>query len=153
MVNIFQFLRLLTTVLAVLRLSVNPIETLLNRFRALCSALLFGRGADYCDSDYTVHQFIRIFPQKMKLAKVLPVYKTLDPGLFVNYRPISWLPNFSKFFEIVQCTTASLKKQNFFRNRSTRNHCRCFFFYLSKAFDPLDHQILFAKVEALRYSW
>ena len=42
-----------------------------------------------------------VFPDKMKLAKVIPVYKAEDPNLFANYRPISLLSNFSKFFEKV----------------------------------------------------
>ena len=35
-----------------------------------------------------------IFPDKLKVAKVLPVFKSEDPQYFVNYRPISLLPNF-----------------------------------------------------------
>ena len=42
-----------------------------------------------------------IFPDKLKLTKVIPIYKANDPSLFTNYRPISLLSNFSKFFEKV----------------------------------------------------
>ena len=42
-----------------------------------------------------------IFPDKLKVAKVIPVFKADEPDLFTNYRPISLLPNFSKFFEKV----------------------------------------------------
>ena len=42
-----------------------------------------------------------IFPDKLKIAKVIPVYKAEDPSLFVNYRPVSLLPVFSNFFEKV----------------------------------------------------
>ena len=44
-----------------------------------------------------------IFTEKLKIAKVIPVYKAEDPCLFVNYRPISLHPNFSKFFEKRLC--------------------------------------------------
>ena len=37
-----------------------------------------------------------IFPDKLKVAKVIPVVKADEPDLFTNYRPISLLPNFSK---------------------------------------------------------
>ena len=40
-----------------------------------------------------------IFPNELKKAKVIPLYKANDPMLFNNYRPISVLPLFSKILE------------------------------------------------------
>ena len=39
------------------------------------------------------------FPDELKIAKVLPIYKNEDEQLIQNYRPISVLPFFSKVFE------------------------------------------------------
>ena len=54
-------------------------------------------GFDNIDSYMIVNQLANIFnksfltgivPSKLKIAKVIPLYKTKDPALFSNYRPI-----------------------------------------------------------------
>ena len=40
-----------------------------------------------------------IVPRKLKIAKVIPLYKSEKPELFTNYRPISILPCLSKILE------------------------------------------------------
>ena len=40
-----------------------------------------------------------VFPTKLKIAKVLPLYKQEDPTVMDNYRPVSLLPSISKVFE------------------------------------------------------
>ena len=40
-----------------------------------------------------------IFPDKLNIAKVFPIYKKGDPQLFENYRPISLLATISKVLE------------------------------------------------------
>ena len=42
-----------------------------------------------------------IFPDNLKIAKVVPLYKKRDDGLFTNYRPISLLSSDSMIFERV----------------------------------------------------
>ena len=45
-----------------------------------------------------------IFPRELKLANVVPLFKSGDPMLFTNYRPISLLSVISKVFEKVMYT-------------------------------------------------
>ena len=44
------------------------------------------------------------FPNELKIARVIPLYKGEDTQLIENYRPISVLPYFSKIFEKVMFT-------------------------------------------------
>ena len=40
-----------------------------------------------------------VFPHKMKIAKILPLFKSGEKPLFINYLPISLLPQVSKIQE------------------------------------------------------
>ena len=40
-----------------------------------------------------------IVPDEMKIARVIPIFKSDDQSLLTNYRLISVLPSFSKFLE------------------------------------------------------
>ena len=53
-----------------------------------------------------------IFPDSMKIAKVIPVFKAGDKSQFHNYRPIALLPPFSKILEkLLEKTLDSLQKK------------------------------------------
>ena len=114
-----------------------------------------------------------IFPDDLKFAKVIPLYKSGDSSLFTNYRHISLLPAFSKVFErlIYNRLHNSLDKYNIlftsqygFRKQSSTEHATlelidsvlnalndkhnalALFIDLSKAFDTLYHKIVFDKI-------
>ena len=46
-----------------------------------------------------------IFPDRMKIAKVIPLFKAVQKDAFTNYRPVSLLPQFSKILEKLFCVT------------------------------------------------
>ena len=52
---------------------------------------------------FLINQMIHTgtYPQKLKIAKVTPIFKANDKEHFSNYRPISLLPSISKIFESV----------------------------------------------------
>ena len=110
-----------------------------------------------------------IFPDILKIAKIIHVYKKCDRLKPENYRPISVLPQFSKNFEklIKNRLLEFLNKFNilsncqygFRKHTSTAdviesvseylehlNKCAILSIDLRKAFDTLDHDILLKKL-------
>ena len=115
-----------------------------------------------------------VFPKQLKVAKVIPIFKSEDSHLFNNYRPISLLPSFSKVYEkvvasqIVQYLDDNklyyqdqygfrkgystihplIRFFNFISEAHSNNkHAMAVFIDLKKAFDTVNHQILLSKLK------
>ena len=54
-----------------------------------------------------------VFPWQLKIANVIPLYKTVDSVLFNNYRPVSLLCVLLKLFEKVTYDRIVLFLENF----------------------------------------
>ena len=76
-----------------------------------------------------------IFPHKLNIAKVVPIYKKGDTTQLCNHRPISLLPAISKIIEILMYS----QLDNFFKTQKQLYDSQCGF--------RMEHSTEFAALE------
>ena len=114
-----------------------------------------------------------IFPKELKLANVVPIFKSGEPEQVGNYRPVSLLSTVSKVFERIFYIRllAFIKEQrilydlqfgfreghsthlaiiklleSIIENLDSGNYAAAIFLDFSKAFDTVNHKILLSKL-------
>jgi len=118
-----------------------------------------------------------IYPDTMKLAEIIPIYKKRDHEKTTNYRPISLLSQFNKIFEklfyvhiysygikfdlLSDCqfgfrknssTTLEMTKiyDELLNNMNQGLYSCCIFFDLSKAFEKLEKNL---ELDEMHYNY
>ena len=136
--------------------------------KALCTSIIFPLCHIFNQSLYEGK-----FPEMMKWAEVIPLYKGKSMDLMVNYRPISLLIMLSKILEKIihkrlysyldtrnvlyasqygfhskrSCQQAIAELMGYIlHSKNKTEHSASVFLNLLKAFDMLDHQILLKKL-------
>ena len=133
-------------------------------------------GYIYKELTIIINQMIKssIFPDDLKVAKIIPIYKKDNPELFTNYRPIALLPAISKIFEKILSkqihkhfnnNSLFINSQYGYRPQHSTQLAALelatriseqleakktpfnVYIDLSKAFDMLDHSILLEKLK------
>ena len=110
-----------------------------------------------------------VFPMQLKIANMVPIYKTGNEHVFSNYRPVSVLPVFSKLLErlmyirLMNFITNNKYQFGFQKDKSTcmalillidritealvKGDCVVgIYLEFSKAFDTVNHEIVLQKI-------